>query len=170
MLIPTTVEQRSIGFGDVGTLDDLSHMAGLVDRSLSSPRVVMFARSLAARSVRWPEAQALAIRNFLTRVWRFVEDPARRELLRDPDHMLREYEATGIITGDCDEAAILGAALGEAVGLGAQFVVLGFPESDNNYSHVFARLLTPAGKLVSLDVTRPAGPVPAPSRVMVVQW
>lgn len=170
-MIATRVMRHTIGFGDSGTMNDLSHMAALIDGGLDSPRVIMAARHLAlSGGVRNPTGQALAIRNFLSRVWRFVEDPARRELLRDPDNLLREYEAAGVITGDCDEAAILGAALGEAVGLEAHLVALAFGGDGDVYEHVYAELLTPAGGRVSLDVTRPAGPVPPITRTLRVRW
>jgi hypothetical protein len=147
-------------------------MARLIDKGVDSPRLVMLARWLAVRAgQRRPLAQAMAIRDWLARVWRFVDDPAGRELLRDVDHMLNEYECTGAIAGDCDEAATLGAALGAAVGLTPELVVLAWSDDDGGnggtFSHVYARLLTPDSGRVSLDVTRPREPIPPPTRQQV---
>jgi transglutaminase-like putative cysteine protease len=162
-----------MGWGDVGTEHDLAHMASLIDASLDDERVIGFARAFAVTAgVRNQRAQAYAIRDWLQRVWRFVEDPARRELLRDPAHMLLEYAHDSMIRGDCDEAAILGAALGNAVGIPAQLVALAFADPDmpgrDRFQHVYAVLLTPDGEAVSLDVTKPPGPVPVATRTMTI--
>jgi transglutaminase-like putative cysteine protease len=170
----TTVSSVSVRGGDAGTLDDLSVMVGLVNQSLVNPLVVSTARTLAVNSApaRDQYRQAIGIRSWLARYFRFVDDPAGLELLRDPENLLREYFATGRMIGDCDEAAVLGAALGKAIGIPAYFTVLAFAESDGGsgmFSHVFASLLTDDGRSVSLDVTKPPGSVPAPTRVWSVE-
>jgi transglutaminase-like putative cysteine protease len=167
------VQLSYIAPGDLGVEQSLGMMANDVDQACDSQRVVYFARRLAVNAgVRQQYQQALAIKNWLARVFRFVDDPIDRDLFVTPDRALQEYEATGQVTGDCDEAATLGAALGRAVGMRAQFVVLGFPsddpDEDGRFAHVFAVLLTDDNRSVSLDVTRPAGPVPAPSRVLTL--
>lgn len=160
-----------IAGGDAGVGQSLDMMASYVDESCDSPTVVYFARDLAVRAgVRNQYVQALAIKNWLARSFRFVDDPIDRDLFVTPERALVEYAATGRVTGDCDEAATLGAALGRAVGMRAQFVVLGFasddPAENGRFAHVYAVLLTDDGRSVNLDVTRPAGPVPAPTRIM----
>lgn len=161
-----------MGFGDAGTMDDLAKMRRLVSDAMDSPPVVYAARELVTRAGANRDARgsALAIRDFLEHVWRYVDDPTDRELLRDPDAMLEEYARTGVITGDCDEAAVLGAALGRAVGLEDLFTVLAFDQGParDQFAHVFAVLLTPAGELIDLDVTKPGGPVPAATRKLTV--
>jgi transglutaminase-like putative cysteine protease len=169
----TLVSRVSIAGGDAGALDDLGIMCRLVNDSLHNPFVVMASRDLVVRAApqRDTRRQAIAIRGWLARVWRFVDDPAGEELLRDPEHLLREYFATSQIIGDCDEAAILGAALGKTVGIPATFTVLAFDPVDSGsatFSHVFASLLLPDGSLFSLDVTKPPGSVPAPTRELTV--
>jgi transglutaminase-like putative cysteine protease len=179
----TNVSRVPIRGGDAGAMNTLELMAGLVNQSLVNPVLVGAARSLAVNAA--PERdqfrQAIAVRTWLSRVWRFVDDPTNTELLRDPEHMLREYFANGAIAGDCDEAAILGAALGKAVGLGATFTVYAFDPiayiagraldgSDAAmFSHVFASLLTNDGRTVSLDITKPTGSVPPPTRELTVE-
>jgi transglutaminase-like putative cysteine protease len=171
-MIPTVATFGALGRGDAGTMDDLNHMARLVGQSIKSPMVIYQARQIARLAgERNYRAQAIGIRDFLRSVWRFVDDPRYDELLRDGEHMLRELNETGFITGDCDESAVLGAALGEAIGIEAELVALAFdPDQGGNgeYSHVYAQLLTPEGECISLDVTRPAGLVPYPSRTLVV--
>lgn len=168
----THMSRATIAWGDAGVEQTLAMMAGLIDEAIDTPDVVYFARRLAVQAgVRRPYFQALAIRTWLARAWRFVDDPRDRDLLVSADELLRQYRDYGFIAGDCDEAAILGAALGRAVGFRAQLVVYGFPSDDptepDRYSHVFAVLLTDDGRPISLDVTRPAGPVLAPTRSLI---
>lgn len=170
----TTISHVPIRGGDGGSMDTLTIMAQLVNDSLTVPLVVDAARRLAILNAdsRDTFRQAIGIRSFLGRVWRFVEDPTDRELLRTPEVMLREYYTVGYVAGDCDEAAVLGASLAKAIGLGATFTVYAFSPADggNDYfSHVFATILTPDGRSVSLDVTKPAGSVPSPSRELTVE-
>jgi len=169
-----TVTHATIGWGDQGTEDTLALMSRLVSRGVDSPAVVSAARQLVTRAGAGRDqlAQARAIRRFLASVWRFTDDPSDRELLRDPEAMLAEYQDLGVIMGDCDEAAILGAALGRAIGLEDTFTILSFPDPAGGpdlFGHVYASLLTSRGAPVDLDVTRPAGPVPEPIRVQTVQ-
>lgn len=165
----TRVSTVPVGYGNDGVQQSLAVMSSVVDASLDTPAVVYFARTIAVRAgVRNQYMQALAIKNFLERTWRFVDDPNDRDLFVSPDESLQQYNANGFIAGDCDEAATLGAALGRAVGMSAQFVVYWFDDVDPPGQHVFAVLLTDDGRQVSLDVTRPRGPVPAPTRSMTV--
>jgi len=165
----------TIGWGDHGTADTLALMQRLVDRAMDSPAVVASARQLVTRADAGRDGmkQARAIRSWLSSVWRFVEDPSDRELLRDPDAMLTEYDQLGVIMGDCDEAAVLGAALGRAIGLEDSFTVLSFLDPAGGpdlFGHVYASLLTSTGQSLDLDITRPAGPVPEPIRVRTVNF
>lgn len=100
---------------------------------------------------------ARAIRYWMQRAFRFIPDPRGVELVRTPEYMLERYLVKGIITGDCDDAATLGAALGMAVGIPAKFVAIGF-RTNGPLAHVFAVLLPRAGGVVpvELDVTKPA--------------
>lgn len=167
------VERSYIGFGDIGVEQSLAMLADEIRQAADSPPVVYFARRLAVQAgVRRQYVQALAIKNWLGRVWRFVDDPVDRDLFVTPERALAEYDAGGIVTGDCDEAATLGGALGFAVGMHVELTALGFPsadpDEDGRFAHVFATLLTDDNRRVSLDITRPAGPVPEPSRVMLL--
>lgn len=152
-----TVQRVTIAWGDAGVRQTLDVMRQMVLASAGIPSVVETARSLAYYG------GAAAIRQWMSRVWRFVPDPAHTELLATPEYLLQQLDDTGQIVGDCDDAAVLGAALGEAIGLEATFTVLAFDEGAGptfwqpipRFSHVFASLLTPDGRTVNLDVTRP---------------
>jgi transglutaminase-like putative cysteine protease len=104
----------------------------------------------------------------LARVWRFVRDPSGIELITAPKRLLDEFRATGYISGDCDDAAILGSALAKAIGLPARFVVFGFLTTTAPFSHVYNEVWT--GKFwMEYDVTRPPTKRPAPTRIKVVR-
>lgn len=169
-----TVFTGEIAYGDAGVSQTLDAMRALVNDSVNEPIVVDFARRLATTGgVRQAVAQAVAIRQWLASVWRFIDDPPDRELLRSPAYMIREYAMSSVIHGDCDEAAILGAALGKAAGMQADFVVLAFYQSDGSagrYEHVYTMLTTPTGASIDLDVTKPKhGIIPPISREMTVE-
>lgn len=157
------VTREQIAFGDYGSSQTLHRMRDLVNRSLSVPLVVETANGIAALvAPRDYLGIAQAIRGWLTQHFRFVRDPVGVELVRDPVYMLRQWQANGYITGDCDDAAVLGAALGKADGIGARFVAVGF-QPGGPLLHVFTILtgrrdsgMGSLGPGVDLDVTRPA--------------
>lgn len=166
----TTVTTGTIAWGDAGVIQTLQYMTGLIDAAVDSPVIVTFARQLAAADVtRNQVSQANVIRSWLARVWRYVDDPNDRELLRDAPAMLREYAVHHVVYGDCDEAAVLGASLGKAIGLSAQLVALGFDtDAAQRFQHVYAQLLTDGGQVVELDVTKPRGPIPQVTRTLTM--
>jgi len=162
-----------VDYGDRGVRQTLDMMRALVDAALDDLSVISLARQLAVGAgVRRPYMQALAIQGFLKRTWRFVDDPLDRDVMISPVESVAQFARNGYIVGDCDEAATLGAALGRAIGLNAEFWVLGFgsddPAENDRLAHVFAVLLTDDGRQVSLDVTRPSGPLPNPTRTLAV--
>lgn len=160
----TTISRTVIGFGDYGAGQTLDRMVSLVNQSLSVPLVVETANGIAA-SVPPRDYLAIskAIRAWLARNFRFVRDPIGVELLRDPEYQLRQWMTNGFIAGDCDDAAILGAALAKANGIGARFVAVGF-RRNGPLVHVYTLLtgrgdggMGSLGPGVDLDVTRPSG-------------
>lgn len=161
----------TIPFGDDGALATVEKMRQLANDATGNPNVVAFARELIYNPVPRPQPQAFAARvisAWLKGVWRYVDDPINRELLVTPDAMLRQYEAEGIVTGDCDEAAILGAALGMSVGIPAVYTVVGFDDGTGQLSHVFTSLLPNGGPRITLDVTRPLPGSPVPRVVQAI--
>lgn len=164
---------HTISSGDAGVSQTLTHMRALVSESMADPSVVLFARSFVLRAgQREYRHQADLIQTWMRGVWVFADDPIDREFLVSPAVLLSMLTTTGRIVGDCDEAAVLGAALGQAIGMAPQFVVLGFASpdtgNDGRLAHVYTQLLTPDGDTVSLDITRPDGPLPEVTRAWVV--
>jgi hypothetical protein len=176
-----TVRTVTIAGGDLGIMQTLDEMRGLIEEGTADPLTVGVARNLAVRAVgpfgeRGDDQarQAVVIRNWLASVWRFVRDPMNRELGRNTSAMLLEYQDTGTVMGDCDEAAILGASLGLSIGIQPTLTVLEFEGQEiPGYSHVYATLLPDNAAGVTLDVTRrftvPVGaPVPPVSRLLTI--
>lgn len=127
-------------------------MRWLVRSALGDPLLDGTVRAIVSDA--GPHNAAAHIRRFLERTTRFVEDPPGVELIRTPAFMLEKVECEGYAEGDCDDVAVLGAALGLSAGLPARFVLYAF-EGGALYEHVFTELMTPAGA-VELDTTRPA--------------
>lgn len=164
------MQTQQIGAGDIGTAATLRKMRQLVNASLTDPVVVQTARSLAAQTFpRDRDSQAQLIKEYLSEHFYFVADPRGVELLTTPRFMLQDIAKRNIATGDCDEAAILGAALGKAIGLPARFVVLGFGVVGASFAHVYT-ILRGGSRWFSLDVTKPQrGPFPPVTRQATVE-
>lgn len=129
--------------GDVGTSQTLEVMRELAWKASGTPAI----RDVAAHVVGGsnplaPEIGAELIREWLARAVPFARDPAGRELLVEPGRMLTAIRETGQAPGDCDDAAMLGAALGLSVGYRARFVVVAF-ERTGPMRHVWAEIGSP---------------------------
>lgn len=152
--------------GDAGTVATLKRMAKLARRAQADPLTVETAhRIVSGCTPRDADCYAAAIRRWLTASFVFVPDALDVETVREPHYLLEQLFGWGAgrMSGDCDDAATLGAALGKAIGLDARFHVLGFASMGDAYGHVFAELQTGAGWF-GLDVTKPRGPVEPASR------
>jgi hypothetical protein len=153
--MPGAVSQFALAPGDFGARQTLKKMRQLVNGSLVDPLVVETAKWVVADAGVNQLQQAYCIGRWMGEHWRFVQDPVDVELLHTPRYMLLAIQSSRAMAGDCDDAAILGAALGKAVGLRARFRALGFQGRSGPLTHVIADVRTPQG-WVQLDVTRPA--------------
>ena len=103
--------------------------------------------------------QAHLIRSFLESHTEFLRDPDGVEMLHGPVWQLQQIHNSGLVSVDCDDVAMLAAALGKAVGLQARFVVVAFGNSRAPYQHVWTELGR-GNVWVDMDVTRPAQGLP----------
>lgn len=101
--------------------------------------------------------RAVAIRNWLERTVQFQRDPAGLEWVMTPLAQLEILRDTATIRGDCDDVAVLGAALGMAIGLRAKFITIG---ARPQFVHVFT-VLGDGHHWWELDITRPWQTIPA---------
>lgn len=147
----------------------LVRMRALVNQSLTDPVVVNAARTLVKGCVpRDYDAYARAVISFLQDSFQFVPDPRGVEWLATPRDLLTTVAQKGMVQGDCDEAAILGCALGKAMGRRCRFVIVAFNDSRAPYSHVYG-LMQGASRWYSLDVTRPERSVAVVARSSQVE-
>lgn len=138
--------------GDAGTFATIEHMRALVNDRCAHWRI----RDLALRIIGRADApgeQAARIRAWLRTRVRFVPDPDTTELLHDPVLLAEWIDRDGSVGVDCDDVAMLAAALGKSIGLAARFVVVAFFASDAPYSHIWAELFDGSGWR-EMDTTR----------------
>lgn len=163
----TRVLRLPLGSGDHGTMQTLAVMADLIRSGPRSPIVMQAARALAVGVGQ--RAWAISILYFVRRAFKYVDDPVTDEHVSDAEYMLREYDRTAQVRGDCDDAAVLAGSLAHAIGIPVYLTVLAF-ENGAPYSHVYATLCPDNGSSIDVDVTRPIGPVRAPvARSMTVE-
>lgn len=151
---PTTqVARYWIPRGWLGIELTVLHMRRAVRDSLRYSLLIDTARDIVGPAIS-PKGAGLNIRTWLAAHVRFVPDPIGLELIRSPVLLIQTVDCQGYAIGDCDDVAVLGAALGLAVGIPARFVLLAFRDP-GLYEHVYTELLTSEGP-VELDTTRPA--------------
>jgi transglutaminase-like putative cysteine protease len=160
----TKTRKHTIPSGDAGTRAMLDSMKRNVARDYLKPIVrltaVEIVRGLPARQ---DGQQIAAIRDWMVQHFQFLRDPRGAELNYSPEWMIREVQKTGVMNADCDDAAVLAASLGKAIGLRARFVCLAFFSKSAGFSHVYTDLASPIGKSpkwVEMDVTRGAQSIP----------
>ena len=114
-------------------------MRSIVKKSRSDPDVIAVARSLtehlAAKD--WV-GQVRAVFRFVRDRIRYTLDPNDVETLSTPMRLLRLKQ------GDCDDKAILLAALLEAIGHPARFKAVGFRAGELSHVYVETKLEIPA--------------------------
>jgi hypothetical protein len=157
---------RLAGPPGVATSQTIAGMVKLVRESLTEPDVREQAHSIVRGcDGRDYGCQFRSLRAWLARVWRFRRDPWGVEWVTAPLRQLAYIRASGTMRGDCDDAAVLGAALGMALGFAARFVLLGFEPSPKVWAHVYTELLVPGLGWQDVDVTRPRDYRRPPARI-----
>lgn len=96
---------------------------------------------------------------------RIVSEP--EEILKRPALMVAEIRRWGFSYGDCDDVAMLAAALALAIGIGARFRAIQ-PQRDGSMGHVFAECHLGGGEWIPVDATLPHIPEFDPRESMVV--
>lgn len=157
------VRLEALPVGDAGTFRTVDAMRSLARAAQMNEAVRRLGESLAGGHGAMVQ-RALRLRDWMARHFLFMRDPAHVELLTTPGEQLRQIADMGVTWGDCDDAAVLGAALARAGGLPVRYVLYGFGSPVAPFSHVFVEISTPAG-VVDLDVTRPMQQVARPMRV-----
>ncbi len=119
--------------GATGTSVTLNHMVKLARDGAKDPIVIQTAHALVANLPQYDRlGEIKALHAFVRDAIRYTNDPLDVELLRTPRAMLE------MKSGDCDDKAILLAALLRAIGRPSRFVALAMNKSDL-YSHVLVQ-------------------------------
>ena len=132
--------------GDAGTMATVELMAELVRVGLTGVAVHEVARELS-----WHGGDEVGrLRVWLESNVRFTDDAwisrasglvGVAEFLTEPGLMIRQMHQRGFAVGDCDDVAILGAAIGRAMGYQARFRVLAFGQGwGDPFLHVYTEL------------------------------
>lgn len=145
---------------DLGTFFTVATMRAMVYREFMSPVVRLTAGDIVAGLGKDGVEQSHAIRDWIDSHTEFLRDPDGVEMLHGPVWQIQHIRKHGIVRLDCDDVAMLSAALGKAVGLRARFTVLAF--GGGGYRHIFTEL-SPRGvnAWVDMDVTRNSQILPA---------
>lgn len=145
-------------------------MSRLARAGAVSPYVRTVAASIVRGSPNSDAARAVLLSQWVCSTTEFLPDPSTCEALIPPENILDLIAAHGVAQIDCDDVAILAAALGLSIGLRARFTVVAFDGSDAPYAHVFAEL-APAtgGQWLTVDPARPTVSAPAITRSASVE-
>jgi hypothetical protein len=81
--------------------------------------------------------EARAIGEFVKKHIRYVKDPVGTESLQAPDMMIRMMKDVGYAMGDCDDMALLTAALLMSVGIRPRFRAVRYKEGQGNFNHIY---------------------------------
>jgi hypothetical protein len=140
-------------FPDGSVISTLAAMKRLAKQGAIDPRVRGTAVGIVAGTP--ASMHPLLVAQWIDQRTSFVRDPVGVEALHAAPLMLEMIERHGVAGVDCDDVAILAAALGLSVGIPAGFVVLAFGSS-SHFQHVYTLLGTPRTGTVEVDPTRTA--------------
>ena len=152
----STVENPTVNYvyriedGSAGVRQTLYIMRDVVRRAAHDPDFIEFARGLlqGVPAKDW-QREILTLFHFVRNNIRYTLDPDELELLATPERLLE------IGAGDCDEMAMLLAALLKATGKPVRFLAVGFEAGD--LSHVYVEVKN-GDAWIPLDVTEPYAP------------
>lgn len=146
----------SIPNGDAGTKATLAQMVQLVRAASLHPIVRRQAIAIVQDAAGLDDRlKARLIRDWVDSRVLFMPDPLGAELLHSPDAVVAHILTDGIANLDCDDVAMLAAALGRSVGLRSRFVAVGF-SPNGPFRHVWSELGSPrSGFWLPVDPTRP---------------
>ena len=138
------------------TLATVARMKALAVAGAMTPAVRHVAAFLVNGLGRDQLAYAEAIAGFIAQHTRFLYDPSVAEALVPAEATLELIDQLGVAQIDCDDVAILAAALAMSVGLRARFVVVAFLTPDATYEHIWAELSDADGlEWLPVDPSRP---------------
>lgn len=147
----TTHELQSIPGGAAGTRETLRIMRDLAREWRVHPRLRQLAKSIVQPcKSKDARCEVKRIHAFVVDKIRYVRDVADVETIQTPDLTLRDR------CGDCDDQALLVAALLQSIGRPARFIAIGLRAGQ--FQHVYTE--TPIGPdWVAVETTEEGWPV-----------
>lgn len=162
-------QRFTIPTGDAGIVATLAIMRQLVHDDAVHPAIREWTAALVIDTGRNTTVQARAIYDWLDTLTQFLPDPSTSEALIRPVDLLERIQTRGIGQIDCDDLAMLAAAMACSIGLRARFVVVAF-HPGGPFAHVYTEVAAPDGALwLAVDPTRPAGGLPTITREAIVE-
>jgi hypothetical protein len=134
----TTEGPDASGTGKVKTIHDLTEefnsKVDVNDPLTREMAVVLAAKYPGARNI----AQICSIHEYLTQGWKYVSDPTGIDFYQSASESIRIGEKANCSgAGDCDDFAILMAALIESVGSTARIILAYNPDAGHAYTEVY---------------------------------
>lgn len=101
-------------------------------------------------------SQMAAIYNWFNERFRYLNDPVRVELVKDPERILEEMSAHGVALGDCDDASTFLAAALRTAGIQSELMRVGFRNTppgrlEGPFTHVLVRARDQYGRGIIVD-------------------
>jgi hypothetical protein len=151
---------RELPAGDAGVAETIAAMCRLVDNAVKDPQVNRLAIGIVRGHGAWQPLRDLqSLYAYWQACFRYVEDPVGplgpKETLRPVRDLLE------LCAGDCDDSAMVMAALAGTLGYETRFVTVAADASDpSQFSHVYSEaLIQPhdgsAPRWVAMDCARP---------------
>lgn len=144
---------HGIPHGHAGIETTVQHMRRVAREAQASPLLRDTADRILREAGNDLEAAHL-LRGWLDSHTAFEFDPPGVERIKTPRAMLEEIRDRRVARGDCDDVAVLGAALSHMMGLPSRFQLVGFQYGEP-YGHVYTEVRA-GRRWVDLDTTRPA--------------
>lgn len=132
--------------GDNGVHQTVGAMSASVQAAAQHPSIRAQAAAL-ARGMNPSTKFGAVLWTFLRRSMTFRRDPISGEMLQSPVALLGQIRGAGMAWGDCDDRAMLGAALLRAWGAHPVLVTCGL-RAKGRFQHVYyGELIDPNGQL-----------------------
>ncbi len=150
------IQLAAIPNGDAGTHATVNRMVQLARSASVDPEVRQVAAKLVMGAGSNPLTSAKILQQWIERHTQFLPDPSTAEYLVYPGLSLDMILRDGVAQLDCDDVAMLAAALGLSIGFRARFMVAAFHSHNSPYQHVWAELAPMSGAWwLPIDPTRP---------------
>lgn len=147
--------------GDINTI--IQEMNRLVDETVGQEDFLEFARGIVQRSPFEGAEQIGVVKDYVSNLVKYQPDPQRAELFTSP-HKMMELIYQGTAMGDCDDFAILCAAIYRALGYNARIVLL--DQTGQGFNHAANHVYSESANLwYYVDATRSLKVAPASSKL-----